>query len=100
MAKDSAFPMQGAGVPSLVGETDSIHSTTEGFPGSTSGREPACQCRRHRDTDSVPGSGRFPRGEHGNPLLYSFRSKESHGQGSLAGYSPWDCKELHTTEVT
>ena len=23
---------------------------------------------------------------------------ESHGQGSLAGYSPWGCKELDTTE--
>ena len=27
-------------------------------------------------------------------------SGESHGQGSLAGYSPWGCKELDTTEVT
>ena len=25
---------------------------------------------------------------------------ESHGQGSLEGYSPWDCKELDMTEVT
>ena len=23
---------------------------------------------------------------------------KSHGQGSLAGYSPWGCKELDTTE--
>ena len=23
---------------------------------------------------------------------------ESHGQGSLVGYSPWGCKELDTTE--
>ena len=26
-----------------------------GFPGGTSGKEPACQCRRLRDTVSVPG---------------------------------------------
>ena len=25
---------------------------------------------------------------------------ESHGQRCLAGYSPWDHKELDTTEVT
>ena len=25
---------------------------------------------------------------------------ESHGQRSLGGYSPWDCKESHMTEAT
>ena len=29
-----------------------------------------------------------------------FLPGESHGQSSLAGYSPWDPKELETTEVT
>ena len=42
-----------------------------GFPGGTSGKEPACQCRWHRDADSIPGSGRSPAGGHGNPLQYS-----------------------------
>ena len=27
-----------------------------------------------------------------------FSPRESHGQRSLVGYSPWDCKELDTTE--
>ena len=27
-----------------------------------------------------------------------FMSGKSHGQRSLAGYSPWDCRELGTTE--
>ena len=27
-----------------------------------------------------------------------FLPEESHGQGSLAGYSPWGCKELDMTE--
>ena len=27
-------------------------------------------------------------------------SKESHGQRSLVGYSPWDCKEFDMTDVT
>ena len=44
---------------------------------------------------SIPGSGRFPGGGHGNPLQYS-----CHGQRSLAGYSPWGCKESDTAEAT
>ena len=51
-----------------------------------------------RDFSSIPGLGR-PLGEgNGNPLL--FLPRESHGKKSLAGYSPWDHKELDTTEVT
>ena len=38
-----------------------------------------------RDAGSTPGLGRFPEGGHGSPLQYS---GESHGQGSLVGYSP------------
>ena len=38
-----------------------------GFPGGTSGKEPASHCRRHRDVGSIPGSGRSP-GEGDNPL--------------------------------
>jgi len=33
-----------------------------------SGKESACQSG---DVVSIPGSGRFPGGEHGNPLQYS-----------------------------
>jgi len=51
------------------------------------------------DTGSIPGSGRFPGREYGDPLQYSCWGK-SHGQRSLAGYSSWGCKELDTTEVT
>ena len=38
------------------------------FPG---GKEPACQCRRHKRHLCDPGLGRFPGGGHGNPLQYS-----------------------------
>ena len=34
--------------------------------GGASGKECACQCGRHRDVGSIPGSGRSPRGAHGN----------------------------------
>ena len=29
-----------------------------------------------------------------------FLLRKSHGQRSLAGYSPWGCKESYTTQVT
>ena len=52
-----------------------------------------------RDSGSIPGLGRSPGGGHGNPFQYSCL-ENPHGQRSLAGYSPWDCKELDTTEET
>ena len=55
-----------------------------GFPGGTSGKEPPDNAGDIRDTGSIPGSGRSPRGGHGNPLQYS-RLGESHGQRTLAG---------------
>ena len=39
------------------------------------------------DLGSIPGSGRSPGGEHGNPPQYSCLEK-THGQKSLVGYSP------------
>ena len=49
-----------------------------------------------RDMGLIPGSGRSPGGGHGNPLQYSCL-ENPHGQRTLAGYSPWDCKELDVT---
>ena len=43
-----------------------------GFPGSTSGKEPACQCRRHKRCWFDPWVERFPGGGHGNPLQYYY----------------------------
>ena len=42
------------------------------YQGGSSGKEPACQCRRLRDVGSISGSGRTPGGGHGNPLHYSY----------------------------
>ena len=43
-----------------------------GFPGGASGKEPVCQCRRHkRYRFFYPGLGRCPGGGHSNPLQYS-----------------------------
>ena len=45
----------------------------------------------------IPGSGRSPEEGSGNPHHYSCLGKP-YGQRSLAGYSPWGCKESDTTE--
>ena len=45
-----------------------LRSSTWGFAGGTSGEEPSGPCRRCRDTDSIPGSGRSPGGGPGDPL--------------------------------
>ena len=39
-----------------------------GVPDGTSDKEHTCQCQDIRDAGSIPGSGRSPEGEHGNPL--------------------------------
>ena len=45
-----------------------------------------------KDTGLIPGLGRSPGGEHGNPLQYSYQ-ENPHEQKSLQGYSPWGHKE-------
>ena len=47
------------------------------------------------DLGSIPRLGISPRGGHGNPFQYSCL-ENSHGQRSLAGYSPWSLKESDT----
>ena len=52
-----------------------------------------------RDMGSIPGLGGYlwRRAWQSTPAFFS---RESLGQRSLAGCSPWGCKELDTTEVT
>ena len=42
---------------------------SKGFPGGASGKESACQCRRHKRF--IPGLGRHPGVGNSNPLQYS-----------------------------
>ena len=65
-----------------------------GFPGSSDGKESACNVG---DLGSVPGLGRSLGGGHGNPLQYSCL-ENLHGQRGLMGNSPWGHKESDTTE--
>ena len=64
------------------------------FPGGSDDKEAACNVG---DLDSIPGLGRSPGGEHGNPLQY-FCLENPHEQKSLVGYSPWGHKESDMTE--
>ena len=75
----------------------------QGFPGSSNGKETACNAE---NPGSIPGSGRYPGEGNGYSLQYSFfffstpafLPGESHGQRSLVGDSPWGGKESDTTE--
>ena len=70
-----------------------------GFPGGTSDKEPACQCRRHKKWGFDPWVGKTPWRRAWQPTLV-FLPRESHGQRSLAGYSPRGRKESNTPEAT
>ena len=65
-----------------------------GLPWWLSVRESACQCRR---PGFDPWVGKIPWSREWQPTSV-FLPGESHGQRSLAGYSPWDRKESDTTE--
>ena len=58
------------------------------FSGGTSGKEPSCQCRRHKRLRFDPWVGKIPWRRVWKPTPI-FLPGESHGQRSLAGYSPW-----------
>ena len=68
-----------------------------GFPDGASGKEPVCQCRRHKRCRLNPWVRKVPwrRAWQPTPVLLS---GESHGQRSLAGYSPWGHRESDMTE--
>ena len=61
-----------------------------GFPGGTSGKEPGCQCRRlETQVWFLRWEDPLERAWQPTPV---FLPGESHGQRSLADYSPWDHK--------
>ena len=65
-----------------------------GFLGSSAGKESACNAG---DPSLSPGLESSPEGGIGFPLQYSCL-ENPHGQRSLAGYSPWGCKESDMAE--
>ena len=72
-----------------------------GFRGGASGKEPACQCRRHKKHRFNPLVGKISWRRARQPTCHVFLPGESHGQRSLPGYSPYGHKEFSdTTEAT
>ena len=65
------------------------------FPGSSAGKESACKAG---DAGSIPGLGTSPWRRKWQPTPV-FLPGESHGQRSLAGYSPQGHKESDTTKA-
>ena len=70
------------------------YTASKGFPGGSDGEESTCNAR---DQGLIPASRRSPGEGNGNLLQYSCLGNP-HGLRSLAGYSPWGCKEPDTTE--
>ena len=71
-----------------------IYSGWKGFPGSSAGKESACNAG---GSGLIHGLGRSPGEGHGHPLQYSCL-EHPHGRRSWAGYSLWRSKELDMTE--
>ena len=73
------------------------YSTLIAFLGGASGKEPACQGRRHRRYRFHPRVRKIPWRRVWQPTP-AFLPGESHGQKSLAGHNPWGHTELDVTE--
>ena len=89
----------------LVGYYENTHTNThnwtllkgnlvlqEGFPGGTSGKEPACQCRRCKRHRFNPWVGTISWRRKWQPTPV-FLPEKSHGQRGMVGYSPYGHKE-------
>ena len=70
---------------------------SNGFPGGASGKEPTCQCRRHKRHGFDPWVGKVPWRRAWQPTPV-FSPGEFRGQRSLVGYSPEGHKEVNKTE--
>ena len=63
------------------------NSRKEGLLGGAGGKEPICQCRRPKRHRFYPSVGKIPWRRAWQPIPV-FLPGESHGQRSMAGYSP------------
>ena len=70
-----------------------------GFPGGSMLKNPPAHARRRRRLRFNPWVRKIPWRRKWQPTPVFLHGK-FHGQGSLAGYSPYDCKESDTTENT
>ena len=68
-----------------------------GFPDHASEKELVCQYRRRKRQGFDRWAGKISCRRSWQPLL--FLLMKFHGQKSLAGYSPWGCKESDMLSV-
>ena len=85
------------GLPILIYFTRGYY---EGFLRSAGGKEPTCQCRRHKRCRLNPWVGKIPWRRRAWQPTPIFLPAESHRQRNLAGSSPYGHKELDMTEET
>ena len=81
----------------LVFHCKVLVAQSSGFPGSSVGKEFACNMNSQGDLGSILGLGRSPGGGHGNLLQYSCL-ENPHEQRSLVGYGRWGHPEPDTTK--
>ena len=74
-----------------------VKMIVSGSPSYTSGKESACQRRRHKRHKFCPWVRKSPLEEKWQPVAVFFPGKFN-GQRSVVSYSPWGHKELDTTE--
>ena len=79
------------------GNLKSVFSIIKGVPQVAVGKESTCQCRRHERHKFNPWVGKIPWSRKWQPTPVFL---PEYGQKSLAGYSPWSCKESDMTEHT
>ena len=76
--------------------SDLAAAAAAGFPGGASGKELACQCRRHERHGFDPWVRKIPwRREWQSTSV--FLPRKCYGQRSLVDYSPWGHRELDMT---
>ena len=73
------------------------HTKFLGLPRWLSGKESACQCRRHKRNGFGPWVRKTPWRRKWQPAPV-FLPGKLHAQRSLAGYRPWTWKESDITE--
>ena len=81
----------------MHGYFSTVSTTVLGSLGGSVVNNPSANAGDLRDMGSILG-GEDPLEEGISTPV--FLPGESHGQRSLAGYSPWGCKESDMTEVT
>jgi len=89
--KESGMAQQVNNNEHSYGDIGYIYPGTKGFPGGSVVKNLPASAR---DMGLIPKSGRLPWRRKWQPTPV-FLPGKSHGQRSLAGYSPWSCRVGH-----